>query len=202
MATRKSDVELEDLARTFLKGIGLEYQVCPDLMTIITKVKHADSKFNYARVPDSEMLDKEAYWYSEESVLAMRESVFIGMQRNEARSRMTVSHELSHYLLKHKGLLNRSLTKTIREVTIPRVRQQESEARRLAAVLLAPEYLIPEGATADDIANMFNLSAEAAAFRKEEVDSIRRRRKGERRPLPKSVAGYLEERRAYTKQKR
>jgi len=40
---------------------------------------------------------------------------------------------------------------------------------------------------------MFGLSAEAALYRYEEVARIRRRRKGELRPLPRSIVDYLRE---------
>lgn len=112
---------------------------------------------------------------------------------------MTVAHELSHYLLKHVGLLNRSTLKTVREISVPLVRHQESEARRLAPIILAPEYLIPTGATPAEIAGMFNFT-----LRKADVDALRRSRVGEKRPLPKSVIDYLAEaqRRGYTTRSR
>jgi hypothetical protein len=82
----KTDEELEDIARTFLKRLGIEHQVRPDLMTIITKIKHVNPAFNYERVPDHEMPDAEGQWDSDNCVLRMRESVFVGMQRGEPRS--------------------------------------------------------------------------------------------------------------------
>lgn len=187
------DEELEETVARFLRRIGMENVVRPDMMTMIAKIKHNDSSFNYGRVPDDQMPDAEAQWSSDDRVVRIRESVFKGMQRGLPRDRMSVAHELGHYLLGHKGLLNRSINKTIREIAIARVRKQESEARRIAAVLLAPEPLVPEGATAEDIAARFGLSREAAAYRKEEVERIRRRRRGEHRPLPTVVKGYLAE---------
>jgi hypothetical protein len=61
--------------------MGIEQQVRPDLLTIITKIKRANPAFNYERVPDHEMTDAEAQW---------------------------VAHELSHFILGHAGLLNRA----------------------------------------------------------------------------------------------
>jgi hypothetical protein len=189
----RTDEELEAVARNFLKRIGLEHQVRPDMMTIISKLKHVVPSFNYQRVPDAEMPSAEAQWLSEDFILKMRESVFVEMQRGQPRARMTVAHELSHYLLKHKGLLNRSTQRTISEITVPHVRRQESEARRLGPIILAPEYLVPEGATVEQIVEVFGLSIEAATYRKDEVDAVRRRARGELRPLPVSIADYLEE---------
>ncbi|MET4384289.1 hypothetical protein ABIB73_000024 [Bradyrhizobium sp. F1.4.3] len=189
----KTDEELEDIARTFLRKVGLEYQIKPDMMTIISKLKHVDPGFGYRRVPDEEMPDAEAQWYSDDIEISMRESVFVAMQRGEPRARMTVSHELSHYLLKHKGHLNRSPVKSAVEVSVKRIVSQESEARRLAPRILAPEHLIPEGASVEDIKTMFGLSHEAAVIRKEEIEATRRRRRGEKRPLPQSIIDYLKE---------
>jgi hypothetical protein len=189
----KTNEDLEAVARNFLRKIGLEHQVRPDMMTVISKLKHVVPSFNYRRVPDEEMLDAEAHWNSEDFELSMRESVFVGMRRGEPRARMTVAHELSHYLLEHKGHLNRSVIKSSAELSVQRIINQESEARRLAPIILAPEYLIPDGSTVETIASTFGLSQQAAAIRREEVEGVRRRRRGEHRPLPQSIVDYLKE---------
>lgn len=189
----KTDEDLEEVARNFLKQIGLEHQVRPDMMTVISKLKHKVPSFRYERVPDADLPEAEAQWLSDDFLLRMRESVFVGMQKGNPRDRMTVAHELSHYLLRHKGLLNRSTQKKISEIAVAQVRRQESEARRLGPVILAPEYLVPEGATVENIADMFGLSTEAATYRKDEIEAIRRRARGQGRPLPASIANYLEE---------
>ncbi|MGY4176782.1 Zn-dependent peptidase ImmA (M78 family) [Bradyrhizobium sp. USDA 4518] len=189
----RTDEDLEDVARRFLRKIGLEHQVKPDMMTIISKLKHVDPSFKYRRVADRDMPDAEARWSSDATEISLRESVFIGMQKAEPRARMTVSHELSHYLLKHEGHLNRSTVKTVVEISARRIAHQESEARRLAPIILAPEYLVPEGASVEDIMTMFGLSHEAAVIRKDEIEAVRRRRRGEKRPLPQSIIDYLKE---------
>jgi hypothetical protein len=51
--------------------------------------------------------------------------------------------------------------------------------------------LIPEGASAEDIASQFAMSLTAAIIRKEEVDRVRRRRRGEARRLPESIKEML-----------
>jgi Zn-dependent peptidase ImmA (M78 family) len=190
---RKTNEELEEIARAFLKRMGIEHQVRPDLLTIITKIKHANPAFNYERVPDDEMPDAEAQWDSERCVLRMRESVFVGMQRSEPRARMTVAHELSHFIMGHTGLLNRSTVKSASEIAVGRIRHQESETRRLAPVLLAPEHQIPEQGVVDALMDQHGLSAEAAGYRSAEIESIRRRRRCEKRPLPNSVVDFLRE---------
>jgi Zn-dependent peptidase ImmA (M78 family) len=191
MAVYRTEEQLEEIGRNFLRRIGLEYQVCPDAMTVINKLKRVETSFNYRRVPDKDMPEAEAEWNSEATEVAMRESVFTGMQHGDSHPRFIVFHELSHYVLGHKGTRNRIVSPLVQQYSAARVRHEESEATRLAVIIMAPEYLIPEGATADDIASQFGMSLKAAILRKEEIDRIRRRRRGELRPLPASVKELL-----------
>lgn len=193
MPVRKTDEDLEEIAKGFRKQLGLEHQVRPDMLTVITKIKQLAPPFNYCRVPDEKMPDAEAQWDSEKYTVRMRESVFVGIQRGEARARWAVAHELSHFVLKHEGLLNRSVQKTISERTVARVRFQEAEARRLAAIILAPEYLVPNPATVEELISGFGLSNEAAIYRRDEIDQVRRRRAGIARGVPTSIADFLRE---------
>ncbi len=193
MPTYRTDEQLEEIGRNFLRNLGLEDQVRPDMMTVIMKLKHVVPNFNYRRVPDAKMVRAEAEWSSEDFELSMRESVFVGMQRGDVRCRFAVSHELSHYALGHKGYRNRKTQDFQKDLSSPSVKHEETEANRLAAIILAPEHLIPEGATADEISLTFGLSLAAAHIRKDEIDRIRRRRRGELRPLPASVVEFLKE---------
>lgn len=193
MFVYRSDEDLEAEARLFRRELGLEHVIQPDMLTLIMKVKHIDQRFNYRRVPDSEMPDVEARWCSDDHELEMRESVFVGIQRGAARPRFTVAHELSHYRLGHRGILNRSTNQLHKDISPALVKHQESEANRFAPMILAPEYLVPEAATAEMIAEMFRLSISSSVLRKEEVERVRRRRRGELRPLPESIAEFLRE---------
>ena len=193
MATYKTDEQLEELVHAFLKRIGLEHQVCPDLMTVIVKIKHIDRRFNYCRVPDHKLPACEAEWDSARMSVRMRESIFTGMQRSEPRARMTVAHELAHYLHGHKGFLYRKPGIRMSNIPIVSIRREESEAKRTGPIILAPEYLIPAKTNPEEISSMFLLSPEAACYRYEEVQRIRRRREGVQRQLPQSIIDYLRE---------
>jgi hypothetical protein len=83
--------------------------------------------------------------------------------------------------------------KSASEQAVARIRHQESEARRLAPVLLAPEHQLPERASVDVLMDEHGLSAEAAGYRNAEIEAIRRRRRGEKPPLPRSVIDFLRE---------
>ena len=181
------------MVRTFLKRLSLEHQVRPDLMTVLVKIKQIDKRFNYSRVPDIELTTCEAEWDSARTLVRMRESIFVGMQRNEPRARMTIAHEISHYLHGHRGLLHRKPGIVMSDIPIASIRYEESEARRTGPIILAPEYLIPKGANPEEISSTFGLSTEAALYRHEEIERIRRRREGVQRPLPQSIIDYLRE---------
>ena len=106
---------------------------------------------------------------------------------------MTVAHEIAHLYLKHEGIRNRSITKSISEITVSQVKKEEHEAKRFAAVFLAPSHLIDDIMTPEDIARKFNISLSSAILRRDEVDKLNRRRAGINRELPPVVIDYLRE---------
>jgi Zn-dependent peptidase ImmA (M78 family) len=160
-------------------------------MSVIAKLKHAVRGFNYRRVPDRDMPYTEGEWNSDVCEIAMRESIFVGMQRGDPHACFVVFHELAHYALGHEGTRNRVADARVRRMSGPRLKHEETDASRLAVMLMAPEHLVPENSSAQDIADMFGLSITTAALRKEEVDRIRRRRRGGLRPLPASIKEML-----------
>ena len=190
---RITDEEMEDRARALRKSIGLENQAFLDMMTVIQKIKATYKRFGYLRVPDVKMPEAEGQWDADEGVIHLRESVFCGMQRREPRARWTVAHEIAHFALKHSGLRNRSTTETAAEKYVARVQREENEAQRFAAAFLAPRHLIKETGTAEEIAQRFGLSYQAAAIRKGEVEAMNRRARGQTRALPDVVVDYLKE---------
>ena len=72
-------------------------------------------------------------------------------------------------------------------------KKEESEARRFAAMFLAPNYLLSSIDTVEEIADRFGLSFEAAMIRKGEFDAFQRRASGQRRELPSVVVDYLKD---------
>jgi Zn-dependent peptidase ImmA (M78 family) len=136
----RTDEELEEIVRRFLRRLGLESKIHPDMMTLIVKTKRAFPGFNYKRIPDSQMPNEEAQWNSQTLTFVMRESVFMAMQRGEPRARMTLAHELSHFLLGHNGIRNRSISPKAYEKRVRSVRTEETEAKRCAPIILAPEF--------------------------------------------------------------
>lgn len=193
MSRYLSDEALEGKVREIRRKMGLEGQPKPDIMTVINKLKTIWRGFDYQRVRDEMLPDAEAQWDSTLGIMRIRESVFCAAQRGESRARMTVAHELGHFFLCHEGVRNRSLVKSASERFVAEVKREESEARRFAAVFLAPHYLVTPEDTAADISSRFSMSLEAAAIRREEVNSLERRAKGKLRELPSVVVDFLRE---------
>jgi IrrE N-terminal-like domain len=191
MPVYNTDEQLEEIGREFLRRVGLESRSRPEPMTIIAKLKHLVPGFSYRRVPDRDMPHAEAEWDSYSCEIAMRESLFVAMQRGDPHACFVVFHELSHYCLGHKGTRNRLASPIVRRMSAPRIRHEETDASRLAVILMAPEHLVPENCSAEEIASTFGLSMSAAILRKEEVDRIGRRRRGELRRLPASIKEML-----------
>lgn len=193
MSRHVTDEEIEQRVKALRRSIGLEHQPRPDMMTVIQKLKANYRHFNYQRVPDPELPEAEAQWDAEKGLLRMRESVFQAMQRGEPRARWTIAHEIGHFAMKHSGVRNRSTSQTTAERLLLEVKKEESEARRFAAMFLAPCYLLSSSDTVDELVDRFGLSYEAALIRKGEFDALQRRSDGHKRELPSVVVDYLKE---------
>lgn len=187
-----TDEQIEIQSRLARQASGIDGQHRPDLMTVITAFKRNDLKpFNYRRCDRDELPDAEAAWDSKYSVLLIRNEVFQGMNRNEARARFTVAHEFGHFWLKHTGVRNRSITPSIAERLVSNIRREEREAMRFASAFLAPANLIEPFASIEEIMETFLLSKMAATIRSEELQRLHRRKNRIERPLPPGIEDFI-----------
>ena len=193
MLRHVTDEEIEQRVRILRQEIDLQNQMRPDLMAVIERLTTSFRHFAYQQVPDSEMPDAEAQWDAGKGLLRMRESVVDAMQRGEPRARMTIANEIGHFALRHAGVRGRSPTQAAAGRRLLEAKKEESEARRFAAMFLAPNYLLSSTDTVDDIMNNFGMSFEAAMIRKGEFDAFQRRASGQRRELPSIVVDYLKD---------
>ena len=131
--------------------------------------------------------------HAETHVLRIRESVIAAMQRGEPRARMTIANEIGHFAMRHAGARSTSVTQTTAGKRGLEAKKEESEARRFAAMFLAPSDLLSAIDTVEEIADHFGLSFEAAMIRKGEFDAFQRRASGQRRELPSVVVDYLKD---------
>lgn len=193
MSSGRSDSALEEIARRLRVRLGIETHSLVDLMTVILKLREHFPRFSYLRCPDEELPDCEAQWDEGKFLIRLRESVFRAMQRQENRARWTVSHEIGHFVLGHHGIRNRSVHNRKVEYYAYEILREEDEAKRFAAIFLAPAYLIKDNETASEISKRFGLSLESATIRRYEVDELARRAAGKPRPLPAGAIDFLVE---------
>ncbi|HVI27442.1 ImmA/IrrE family metallo-endopeptidase [Hansschlegelia sp.] len=187
-----TDEEIEGQTRLARQVAGIDNQLQPDLMTVITAYKRAGSRpFNYQRCGYDDLPEAEAAWDASKSILMMRHDVFGRMNSNEPRARFTISHELGHFWLKHSGIRNRSITPSIAERLVSQIRREEREAMRFAPAFLAPAHLIDPFASIEEIMETFLLSKEAATIRSQELQRLYRRKNRIERPLPASIEEFI-----------
>jgi Zn-dependent peptidase ImmA (M78 family) len=96
-----------------------------------------------------------------EQVVRIREDVYLGAIQGMGRDRMTVTHEVGHYiLLVAKGL---KLYRSFAGLKIEAFRDPEWQAKALAGEILCPYHLIG-GMSAPQIASACGVSDEAAGY--------------------------------------
>ncbi|QRM35523.1 ImmA/IrrE family metallo-endopeptidase [Microvirga sp. VF16] len=193
MLRHVTDEEIEQRVKVLRRELGLQNQSRPDLRNVIEKLTARFRHFSYQQIPDAEMPDAEAQWEARKGVLRIRESVVGAMQRGEPRARMMIANEIGHFAMRHSGVRNRSTTQPTAGRSLLEAKKEESEARRFAAMFLAPNDLLRSTDTVEDIVDRFGLSFEAAMIRKGEFDAFQRRASGHRRELPSIVVDYLKD---------
>jgi Zn-dependent peptidase ImmA (M78 family) len=193
MLRHVTDEEIEQRVKVLRTELGLQNQSRPDLITVIEKLTARFRHFSSQQIPDAEMPGAEAQWDARKGVLRIRESIIAAMQRGEPRARMTIANEIGHFAMRHSGTRSRSVTQTTAGRLVLEAKKEESEARRFAAMFLAPNYLLSATDTVEEIADRFGLSFEAAMIRKGEFDALQRRASGQRRELPSVVIDYLKD---------
>ena len=193
MLRHVTDEEIEQRVKVLRAELGLQNQSRPDLITAIEKLTARFRHFSYQQIPDAEMPGAEAQWDARKGVLRIRESVIAAMQRGEPRARMTIANEIGHFAMRHAGVRRRSATQATAGRLGLEAKKEESEARRFAAMFLAPSDLLSAIDTVEEIADRFGLSFEAAMIRKGEFDAFQRRASGQRRELPSVVVDYLKD---------
>lgn len=194
MSRIPSDENLEKWARIFRKKVGIEFVVRPDVMTIIYKINSRDVSFSYRRVPKKEFIKGGGYYDSKSNSIGLPIATIASANSGDAHARMVVCHEVSHYLLDHQGRRNRIPGRKSSDIADIEEMYDEIAANKLAAILLCPEYLVPDDFDALLLMSEFGLSKAAADIRYKEILDLRRKRRGEVRPLPKSVVQFLESR--------
>lgn len=145
--------------RHFLGVSALNFPITK-ILDLLTR---GDEKFNYNIVPDDELpMNVHACWDPSEYVMYIKESVYDGACEGKGRDRMTLAHELGHYLL-HTD----QYPKMCRAFSRHEIRAFESsewQAKAFAAELLLPADKIVTTMSPEDLAEIYGVSVEAATM--------------------------------------
>jgi len=104
--------QLETLADKTRIRWGMHNQCCPDVVTMIYKLKREGSIIGYAVVPDRELPDEEAEFDPHTKLLKLRKGTFYAANNlyncpRKPRARFTIAHEVGHILRCHKRIRHR-----------------------------------------------------------------------------------------------
>lgn len=190
MDISRSDSELEQFSLRLRNALGIAHILSPDVANLEGKLKEIFPGLTIEVLPDDEMED-DGEADCENKKIFFKRSVWKGILAGRPRDRMTFVHEVAHIALGHRGRRYRR-DNDLGAKYSSIIRREEREARKFAALFLAPTELAMRFETAQDIEDHFQISAEAASIRLDEIDAMKRRIEGRKRPLPAGVISFLE----------
>ena len=195
MVTRTEE-DYEQIAKSWRVKVGVDNVLQIDMLRVFEELKSQRIIEDFVFVPDDFLGGAEGRYDPDLRKVFLRESDRVGVTQRSPRSSFTMAHEMGHIVFKATKARDRS-SDPIRSYA-PTIRRDERPADRFAAAFLSPYHRsnYAPGTTAQQIAQQFNLSPDAARIRIEEFARIYRRQHGLRRPLPANVVSYLEEARA------
>lgn len=126
--------------------------------------------FTFEVVPQTEMKNVHGETLPDEDTIRIREDVYDGACLENGRNRLTIAHELGHFLMHDRRNLLFFQVEKGRQ--IPAFLNAEWQADAFAGELLAPSYLI-DGMTAEEIQAEFHVSLPCA---KSQLRAIERER--------------------------
>lgn len=144
MVEAKSRQELRLLARQFRKQLHLEeclYFPIAEVLDVLAEL--FPNKFSYEIVEDSEFPEgTHADTDVRTGHIRIRESVYDGACEGKGRDRMTIAHEIGHFLT--LSLCGFKLERNFTKKTCPTYRDPEWQAKCFAGELLVPAYLVKD----------------------------------------------------------
>jgi hypothetical protein len=188
-----TDEEWDHIGREWRKAAGMDDDVRISAPAFIRWLKHAGYIKDYVCVPDADLPNAEGKYEPEENRVYYRNSTWTGGVSGYPHYVWTLLHEGCHAILKHKETRLRASTQLAKQVPSRRTGDDEVDANRLAASILAPfdksDYV--PGMSADALGAKFGLSRHAAERRLQEYDRMYRKKHGIKRELPAGIVDFL-----------
>ena len=156
--------DIRNMANRLRKQLGISPKKPVDvirLLEMLFPAAYGDSGFRYEILPPEEMGELHGLTDPINRVIYIREDVYDNAAQGKGRDRMTIAHELAHYLL-HRSI-RLGLARRTEGESIPRYKDPEWQATAFAAEFLMPADEIRH-MSIYDIASTYGVSRQAAAF--------------------------------------
>lgn len=155
--------DLKELAKTFRRKLGIENELYVDILMIVENVfpRIYGEEYQFTVVEKEEMGEDHGLTTPEAMTIQIRSDVYEGARKRYGRDRLTVAHELGHFLL-HNGL-QLKLARRRSEEKIPPYCDVEWQATAFAGELLMADYLI-KGFSIKEVAEKCGVSYDAAKY--------------------------------------
>ena len=155
--------ELRSLAKVIRKILQVEDRLYIPVITILEKVMPLlFPNFSYEYVPKEEFPDKK---HGETDIVnhivRIREDVYYGAIDGNGRDRMTVMHEIAHYLL--LVICGVKFERNFENTDVITYQDPEWQAKALAGEIMCPHELI-KSFSADEVAEKCGVSLPAARY--------------------------------------
>lgn len=163
-ATPLSRKDIRRFANQVRRRFHLDPTKAVDVLWLLEEVFptiFAGVDFHIDVLPKEEMGDMHGFTTINNNTIYIREDVYNNAARGKGRDRMTIAHEIGHYLM-HDGIMV-GLARRSDGESIVRYRDPEWQAKVFAAELLMPAEQIRH-MTVQEIVNTYGVSAQAAEF--------------------------------------
>lgn len=155
--------DLRALAKVIRKSFQSENMVYVPVISILeTIMPLLFSNFSYEYVSKDEFPErKHAETDILNHIIRIREDIYLGAINGCGRDRMTIMHEIAHYIL--LVICGVKFERNFENIAVPTYRDPEWQAKALAGEIMCPHDLI-QGFSAYEISEKFGVSIQAAKY--------------------------------------
>lgn len=159
----KSRNEIRKLAFTLRKYLGKENDKYFPIVESLDVLSEIFDKFSYEIIEDDEIKYDNTHAYTEVLTghICIKQSVYDGACNGNGRDRMTIAHEIGHFLM--HSLYKLKLERNFSDNIVKSYRNPEWQAKCFAGELLIPAHLM-KGYSVKEIMKDCGVSRSAAEY--------------------------------------
>lgn len=160
MVEAKSRSDFRNLARVFRKHLQLDNEIYFPIVKLLDVMTELFDDFNY-EIVENKVMPKNVHADTniKTCCIHIKESVYEGACNGEGKDRMTIAHEIGHYLT--LCFFGFKFERNFGGVEIPAFRDPEWQAKCFAGELMVPAHLV-KGMSVTEIAKQCGVSYDAA----------------------------------------